>query len=104
MTENNLYQPLFEILADHLGRVFKLNTTLQRLDSVHLFSNMRHLGRIRLFAATITKFLNNLRHHKALFTELPEEMKERYLAKSAESVFSLVKPSDSSRTLEGLAN
>lgn len=103
MTENNLYSELFANISDHLGRVFKVNTTLQRLDSVHLFSNMRHLGRIRLFAATITKFLTNLkRHHKDLFFELSEEMKERYLSKKAESAFSMVKPSDSSRTLEDL--
>ena len=103
MTENNLYSELFESVSDHLGRVFKLNTTLQRLDSVHLFSNMRHLGRIRLFAATITKFLRNLkRHHKAMFDDLPEELQERYLSKRAESAFSMVKPSDSSRTLEEL--
>jgi len=103
MTENNLYTELFAGISDHLGRVFKIDTTLQRLDSVHLFSNMRHLGRIRLFAATITKFLRNLkRHHKALFDDLPEEMKERYLTKRAESAFSMVKPTDSSRTLEDL--
>jgi len=104
MTENNLYQPLFESLSDHLGRVFAVDTSLQRLDSVHVFSNMRHLGRVRLFAATITKFLTNLkRHQKGLFAELPEEMKEKYLAKKAESVFSLVKPSDAPNTLEKLA-
>jgi hypothetical protein len=103
MTENNLYSELFENISDHLGKVFKVNTTLQRLDSVHLFSNMRHLGRIRLFATTITKFLTNLkRHHKELFTDLSEELKERYLSKRAESGFSMVKPSDSSRTLEDL--
>jgi hypothetical protein len=103
MTENNLYTELFEGVSDHLGRMFKIDTTLQRLDSVHLFSNMRHLGRIRLFATTITKFLKNLkRHHKTMFNDLSEEMKERYLSKRAESAFSMVKPSDSSRTLEEL--
>jgi hypothetical protein len=35
--------------------------------------------------------------------ELPEEMGQRYLAKNAESVFSLVKPSDAPNTLEKLA-
>jgi hypothetical protein len=104
MTEHSLYQPLFERLSDHLGRVFDVNTSLQRLDSLHVFSNMRHLGRVRLFAATISKFLINLkRHHKGLFADLPEEMIQRYLAKNADSVFSLVKPSDASSTLEELA-
>lgn len=80
-----------------------VDTTLQRLDSVHLFSNMRHLGRIRLFAATIRKFLVNLkRHQPGLFGELPETLRERYLAKRAESAFAMVKPTDSSRTPEEL--
>jgi hypothetical protein len=105
MTDNNLYTELFAGIADHLGEVFKVNTSFQRLDSVHLFSNMRHLGRIRIFATTIRKFLTNLkRHHLTLFTELSEELRERYLAKKAESTFSMVKPSDSSRTLADLAN
>ncbi|MDZ4186396.1 MAG: transposase [Desulfuromonadales bacterium] len=103
MTEHNLYQELFEGISDHLCKVLKVDTSLQRLDSVHLFSNMRHLGRIRLFAATIRKFLVNLkRHHQDLFNELPEALRERYLAKRAESTFAMVKPTDSSRTLEEL--
>jgi hypothetical protein len=70
---------------------------------VLLFSNICHLGRIMLFAVTITKFFRNLkRQHNALFTELPEELKERYLSKNAESAFFMVKPSDSSCTLEDL--
>lgn len=104
MADNNLYTELFAGIADHLGEVFEVDTSMQRLDSVHLFSNMRHLGRIRLFAATITTFLTNLkRHHKDLFAALSEELRERYLAKRAASTFSMVKPSDSSRTLVDLA-
>jgi hypothetical protein len=68
-----------------------------------LFSNICHLGRIMLFAVTITKFFRNLKlQHNALFTELQEELKERYLLKNAEPAFSMVKPSDSSCTLEDL--
>jgi hypothetical protein len=105
MTDNNIYTELFADIADHLGEVFKVNTSFQRLDSVHLFSNMRHLGRIRIFATTIRKFLTNLkRHYLALFAELSEELRERYLTKKAESAFSMVKPSDSSRILADLAN
>jgi hypothetical protein len=105
MTDNNLYTELFAGIADHLGEVFKVNSSFQRLDSVHLFSNMRHLGRIRIFATTIRKFLTNLkRQHPSLFAKLSEELRERYLAKKAESTFSMVKPSDSSHTLANLAN
>jgi hypothetical protein len=103
MTEKNLYQPIFSNISDHLGRLLKIDTSLQRLDSVHIFSNMRHLGRIRIFATTIRKFLTNLkRHHKVLFDRLPEELTERYLSKRAESAFAMVKPSESSRTLDEL--
>jgi len=103
MSENDLYEQLFEGISDHLAKVLNVDTTLQRLDSVHLFSNMRHLGRIRLFAATIRKFLVNLkRHHKKLFDALPEELRTKYLSKKTESAFAMVKPSDSNRTLEEL--
>jgi len=104
MTDNHMYAEMFEGIADHLTRVFDVDTTLQRLDSVHIFSNMRHLGRVRIFAATIGKFLTNLkRHHQDLFAELSDALRERYLAKKAASVFSMVKPSESSRTLTDLA-
>ena len=105
MTDNHIYAGMFSGISDHLTKVFEVNTSLQRLDSVHIFSNMRHLGRVRIFAATISKFLTNLkRHHQDLFAELSDALRDRYLAKKAESVFSMVKPSESSRTLADLAN
>lgn len=104
MAEYNLYQPVFEHISDHLLKLFKVDGSLQRLDSVHLFSNMRHLGRVRLFVTTIRSFLLNLkRHHKVLFAQLPGELTERYLSKHSDQAFAMVKPSESSRTLEQLA-
>ncbi len=105
MSEHDLYQPVFEGVADHLAKVFEVDSSLQRLDSVHIFSNMRHLGRIGIFVKTIQKFLTNLkRHHKDLFDALDKELTDRYLRKEEESTFSMVKPSESSRTLEILGN
>jgi hypothetical protein len=99
------YQAVFETTGDHLAKIFELDVTKQRLDSTHIFSNMRHLGRIGLFAATIEKFLTNLkRHHKDFFAALDQEMTARYLPKKGGSVFSLVKPSESAKTLEMVAN
>ena len=64
---------LFESVTDKLAKVFSVDTSKQRCDSVHLFSNMRHLGRIGLFCSTIKKFLVNLkRHHKDLFEALEQ--------------------------------
>jgi hypothetical protein len=103
LTERNLYGVLFESVTDKLAKVFSVDTSKQRCDSVHLFSNMRHLGRIGLFCRTIKKFLINLkRHHKDLFEALGQEFTDRYLSKQGEAVFSMVKPSESIRTLESL--
>ena len=82
ITENNIHEVIFSNISDHLKKLFAVDAKLQRLDSVHIFSNMRHLGRIRIFAETIKKFLVNCkRQHKALFDELSEEFTARYLPK-----------------------
>jgi hypothetical protein len=105
LTEQNLYGVLFESVTDKLANVFSVDTSRQRYDSVHLFSNMRHLGRIGLFVATIRKFLVNLkRHQRALFDALGQEWTNRYLTKQGQAVFSMVKPTESIRTLEVLGN
>ncbi len=105
LTEHDLYIPLFESVTDKLAKVFDIDTSKQRIDSVHICSNMRHLGRIGLFVATIKKFLRNLkRHHKDLFNVLDRELTDRYMTRRGESAFTMVKPSESSRTLETLAN
>jgi Transposase DDE domain/Transposase domain (DUF772) len=105
MSSHDLYQPVFEAVADSLAKVFKVDSSLQRLDSIHIFSNMRHLGRIGIFAKTIQKFLTNLkRHHQDLFDALGKEFTDRYLRKEEESIFSMVKPSESSRILQALGN
>jgi hypothetical protein len=103
LTEQNLYRVLFESVTDKLAQVFSVDTSKQRCDSVHLFSNMRHLGRIGLFYRTLKKFLVNLkRHHKDLFEALGQEWTDRCLSKQGEAIFSMVKPSESIRTLENL--
>jgi hypothetical protein len=103
LTQQNLYGVLFESVTDHLAKVFAVDTSKQRGDSVHIFSNMRHLGRIGLFRHTIKKFLINVkRHHKDLFEALDKGLTDRYLSKQGEAVFSMVKPSESIGTLETL--
>jgi competence protein ComGF len=100
----NGYDVIFETVADKLAKVFAVDVTKQRLDSTHIFSNMRHLGRIGLFAATIEKFLVNLkRQHKELFVSLGDEIINRYLPQKGTEVFSLVKPTEATKTLEIVA-
>ncbi len=101
--DNNLDEEMFSRVTQALARAFDVNFQKQRLDSVHIKSNMRRLGRLRIFAQCIHKFLKNLKRQKpdaftALQMEFPE-LVERYFAQKAMSCFSMVKPSESQRTL-----
>lgn len=101
VTEKELDTVLFQTITDKLARVFKVDASQQRLDSVHIQSNMRHLGRIGIVVQTIHKFLVNLkRHHPDLLGTLPSELVDRYLPEKALGCFSMVKPSESERTLK----
>lgn len=105
LVELNLYQVIFEEVLKKLADVFKVDVAKQRFDSVHIYSNMRHLGRIGLFVKTIKKFLVNLkRHHKDLYEALETAITDRYMTKQGDAVFSMVKPSESINTLATLAN
>jgi len=75
---------LFHQITDKLARVFKVDTTKQRLDSVHIKSNMRRLGGIGIFSKSIHKFLVNLqRARKEIFETLPKDLVDKYLPKKA---------------------
>jgi hypothetical protein len=105
LTERNLYQDIFNDVTKKLAEVFSVDVSKQRFDSVHIFSNMRHLGRIGLFVKTIKKFLVNLkRHHKDIYEFLDKVLADRYMTKQGEAVFSMVKPSESTKTLATLAD
>ena len=104
LSEPALHATLFESITDRLAQVFSVDVSKQRIDSVHIFSNMRHMGRIGLFVKTIKKFLVNLkRHHKDLYDSLDREVSDRYMTKQGEAVFSMVKPTESMNTLQTLA-
>ena len=104
ITDNGLDGVLFERLTGKLVEVFEVDTSKQRLDSVHIKSNMRRLGRIGIFAQTIRKFLVNLKRQRVeLFNELEPEMVEKYLPKKGLGCFSVVKPSESARRLAEVA-
>ena len=99
--EMGLDEELFNITANNLARIFGVDTSKQRIDSVHIRSNMKRLGRICIFSQSIHNFLVNLkRHHREIFDTIDTELLERYLTKKALGCFSLVKPSESAKTLE----
>lgn len=73
VVENGLDEVLFECITNKLASVFNVNTDTQRIDSVHIKSNMRRLGRIGIFASGINKFLVNLkRGHEDIFSTVDQ--------------------------------
>lgn len=94
----------FERLTDALREAFGVDTSNQRLDSTHLVSNMRTMGRTTQFVATITKFLKKLfRRRKKAYETLSAELTARYMEREAGGCFSRYKPSDAGRTLQTVA-
>jgi hypothetical protein len=104
LTDEDLDTVLFEKITDTLAKVFEVDTSKQRIDSVHIKSNMRRLGRIGILVRCLHKFLVNLkRQYKELFETLPQELVEKYLSEKAVACFSMVKPSDTERTLTSVS-
>ena len=97
---NNLENDIFNVSTRKLAQVFKVDIEKQRLDSVHIKSNMRRLGRIGIFSESIHNFLVNLkRGHKDWFTAVDKNIVDRYLTKDSLGCFARVKPSESRKTL-----
>ncbi len=104
VTDNDLDTVLFEQITDTLANVFRVDTTQQRMDSVHIKSNMRRLGRIGILVRCLRKFLVNLkRQYKEFFEALPQALVEKYCSDKAVACFSLVKPSEAERTLVSIS-
>ena len=96
----HLEDDIFSAGTKKLAQVFKVNTDKQRIDSVHIKSNMRRLGRIGIFSESIHKFLSNLkRNHPLQLDSIDKNLVDKYLVKSALGCFSRVKPSESKKTL-----
>jgi len=104
MSENSLDQKVFDVVAKHLANICDLDTSLQRLDSTHLFSNMKTLGRMSLFVTTIKNFLRNLkRHHIDAYNQLDEELCKRYMSKKGDAAFASTTPEHASRKINDVA-
>ena len=101
---NKLEDEIFTAATTKLAEVFKVNTDKQRIDSVHIKSNMRRLGRIGIFSESIHKFLVNLkRQQPEQFERICPNIVDKYLSKSALGCFGKVKPSESKKTLSDVS-
>ncbi len=96
---------IFKQSTDKLALAYDVDTRLQRLDSVHIFSNMAQLGRVRLLARVISIFLKNLkRHHRDLYNESSlNDIKGRYEKEDDGAYFGNVKPSGSQKRIQDIA-
>jgi hypothetical protein len=96
---------LFDRTTNKLAKVFNVNTDKQRMDSVHIKSNMRRLGRISIFSKTLHKFLVNLkRNYNEQFEKVDRAIVDKYFSEKALQCFSMVKPSESAKTLQFLSS
>jgi hypothetical protein len=101
---NGLDVELFNRTTELLAKAFRVDTSKQRIDSVHIRSNMKRLGRIGIFSRSIHVFLVNLKRQRPeIFETIDKELVDRYLTQKALGCFSLVKPSESGKTLEMVA-
>lgn len=104
LTTDKTAARIFNDATDKLSEVYQVDTSLQRLDSVHIHSNMARLGRVRLLARVCTNFLVNLkRQHKAEHEIVSELLKSRYEKEQKSTYFGDCKPSESQKRLEEIA-
>ena len=104
-TELGLDWVLFDATTERLAQMFKVDTSHQRIDSVHIRSNMARLGRVGIFVKAITRFLVNLRRqYRPLWDQIDAELIERYCGKKAKECFAGIKPSQSKKVLSDVAS
>ena len=94
LLDSQKHEKLFDELTSEIIKKANLNISNQRLDSVHIKSDMAHLGRVRLFSRTLELFLKQLKKKlKDRFDDIPEELVNKYLDR--EGYFCDPKPSES---------
>jgi hypothetical protein len=99
LRENGLAQEIFATVTDRLCAELDLDTSQQRLDSTHVFSDMATLGRTRLMGVCIKRFLTALnRHDPAAYDAVPEALRTRY-APSSNRLFADTDPDRAARKL-----
>jgi hypothetical protein len=105
LLNDELAKPIFDAVTDNLAEVYDVDPKLQRLDSVHIHSNMARLGRTRLLSRTCTKFLMNLkRHYLTLYQTVADTIISRYTKKDDDpDYFGNTRPSQSQQRLEDIA-
>jgi len=105
LTRTEAGRDIFNTIVDHLIEHFDVDTSRQRLDSVHVHSNMAKLGRVRILSRVITRFLRNCkRHYPDLYADLDGRFRDHYLDENSKGYFGEVKPSETRPRLQEIAD
>ncbi len=104
-TELGIDGELFDAATQKLAELFDSDTRNQRIDSVHIRSNMARLGRIGIFVKAIDRFLINIKRQQlSLWEKIDIELIDRYHGEKAKQCFAGIKPSKSKKTLSEVAS
>jgi hypothetical protein len=77
--DNEMAAQVMQDVTGRLAEALELTLSRQRLDSTHVFSHMASFGRTRLIAATIKRFLKQVRRQSPhLYSSLPAALRQRY--------------------------
>ncbi len=106
LSKENTGKNIFNKVTNDIAKTFNVDTSKQRMDSVHVYSNMAKLGRARLTAKTITKFLRNLKRNFSdeYKSDISEQLIERYTKEKSSGYFGNAKPSKSQKRLSEIAS
>ena len=106
MVKGEIASDLFRDITDRFSDVFNVDTHFQRIDSTHINSNMAKIGRVRLVARAITKFIKNLKrgHENEYNSKIPQEIKDRYEDEKGTNYFGKSRPSNSRKRLQEVCN
>jgi NAD-dependent dihydropyrimidine dehydrogenase PreA subunit len=100
LVEMGLDEAIFAQCTDALIQAFGVGTDKQRMDSTHIRSNMRKLGRLRIFGETIRGFLRELKRVAPdRHAGLDQAMRARYEGEQG-GCFGQVRPSEAGPVLD----
>jgi hypothetical protein len=96
-----LEKELFAKVTGALAKYYKVDPSLQRIDSTRVCSNMAKLSRLGLMVRTIEVFLNRLqRQYPALWPAVEAGIIDRHVGREGvKGVFALTRPSEAQRRL-----
>jgi hypothetical protein len=87
ITKSGLYDAIVDSVTKTLAKSAKVGLSSQRLDSVHVRSNMAKLTRLTPFRNTIMGFLRRLKENReGGCRSLRQDLRDRYLSEDRENM------------------